>query len=171
MGADHFQLWLWLLGLTFCARRGAQLLVALGPRTFLKGLAEVARTVSNWRRGRGGGSQPGLACPTHPPALGARSSPIVAATIRAEAYLVPDLRPFLAPDEGPRADDAKLAGQVALLAHLRQGCILHLRIPHPARFRKLEVARVIRAPATEWINDEKLASGARQSAYVFPERA
>ncbi len=50
-----------------------------------------------------------------------KASPLVAATIRAVSYLVPDLRPFLAPDEGPRADDAKLAGQVALLAHLRQG--------------------------------------------------
>ena len=53
--------------------------------------------------------------------LRSAQAPLVAATIRAVAYLVPDLRPFLAPDEGPRADDAKLAGQVALLAHLRQG--------------------------------------------------
>ena len=39
-----------------------------------------------------------------------RRPPLVAATTRAEAYLVPDLRPFLAPDEGSRADNAKFAG-------------------------------------------------------------
>ena len=50
-----------------------------------------------------------------------RSAPPIPATIGAIAHLVPDLRPFLAPDKGARADHAKLAGQVALLAHLRQG--------------------------------------------------